>query len=396
MPRRLAQRLILSLTVIVVIIAAVSGLITVRNQERQLLDAMILGADQLSRGIASATWHAMLANHRESAYSVMQTIASKRGIDGIRIYNRDGQVMYSTTKGEAGNVRAGKNSEACAVCHARPTPVLVQDAAMRSRVARTPAGHRTLSIVTPILNEKSCSQAACHAHPAHQKVLGVLDVALSLNAVDAEVADMKFRASLVSVIEILLIGAFIFGFTRKFVAKPVQKLVQSTKAIAAMELDRPIELKHGSVELDELAASFNTMRRKLRAAVEENAEFTEKLEAKVAERTDQLKAAQHKLMQSDRLASLGQLAASVAHEINNPVSGVLNLSMLMQRILKDDGDPAGSHPRVSEVSRPGHQRDDASRADRLRLAVVLPAIQAAARARRSEQDRAIHLVAAVP
>jgi two-component system, NtrC family, sensor kinase len=60
---------------------------------------------------------------------------------------------------------------------------------------------------------------------------------------------------------------------------------------------------------------------------------------KVEERTAQLKAAQTKLMQSDRLASLGQLSASVAHEINNPVSGVLNLSMLMQRILKDDGIP---------------------------------------------------------
>ena len=46
-------------------------------------------------------------------------------------------------------------------------------------------------------------------------------------------------------------------------------------------------------------------------------------------------------MQADRLSSLGQLSASVAHEINNPLSGVLNLSMLMQRILKDDGIPKG-------------------------------------------------------
>jgi two-component system, NtrC family, sensor kinase len=49
-------------------------------------------------------------------------------------------------------------------------------------------------------------------------------------------------------------------------------------------------------------------------------------------------------MQTDRLASLGQLSASVAHEINNPVSGVLNLAMLMQRILKDDGIPPARIP----------------------------------------------------
>jgi len=62
-------------------------------------------------------------------------------------------------------------------------------------------------------------------------------------------------------------------------------------------------------------------------------------EAKVAERTAQLQQAQRRLLQADRLASLGQLAASVAHEINNPLSGVLNFSALMGRILKDDGVP---------------------------------------------------------
>jgi C4-dicarboxylate-specific signal transduction histidine kinase len=65
----------------------------------------------------------------------------------------------------------------------------------------------------------------------------------------------------------------------------------------------------------------------------------------VEDRTQQLKAAHRKLMQTDRLASLGELAASVAHEINNPIAGVLNLSMLLQRMLKDDGVP---QPRIPE------------------------------------------------
>jgi two-component system NtrC family sensor kinase len=81
------------------------------------------------------------------------------------------------------------------------------------------------------------------------------------------------------------------------------------------------------------------MRDRLRSALGEINQFTQNLETKVEERTRQLQAAQKKLLQSDRLASLGQLSASVAHEINNPVSGVLNLSMLMQRMLKEDGIP---------------------------------------------------------
>src|SRR5271157_2119525 len=95
-PSHLAQKLILSLTIIVIIVAGVSGFLNVKTQERQLLDTMVLGADQLSNGITSATWHAMLADDREAAYEVMQTIATKQGIDRIRIFNRDGKIMFST------------------------------------------------------------------------------------------------------------------------------------------------------------------------------------------------------------------------------------------------------------------------------------------------------------
>ena len=117
-----------------------------------------------------------------------------------------------------------------------------------------------------------------------------------------------------------------------------------------------------SEELDELARSFEVMRERLRTALGEINEFTQKLETKVEERTEQLKAAQKKLVQSDRLASLGQLSASVAHEINNPVSGVLNLSMLMQRMLTDDGIPPGRLAEfrkylaqvIGETTRVGH------------------------------------------
>jgi two-component system NtrC family sensor kinase len=269
----------------------------------------------------------------------MHTIAEKQGIDKIRIFNRDGQVMYSTEHGEAGRTRVDKRSEACSVCHSSLEPRMVVKASSRARVFSSPAGHRSLAMVTPIYNEPSCSDASCHAHPKSMKVLGVLEVALSIAPVDQEVAAMKMRAFAVTGIEILLISAFIYYFTRRFVTKPVGQLASATTAISEMRLDQPVEVRGGSVEIDNLAASFNTMRNQLSKAINDLNQFNETLEAKVEERTEQLKAAQTKLMQSDRLASLGQLSASVAHEINNPVSGVLNLAMLLQRILKDDGIP---------------------------------------------------------
>jgi len=340
MPRRLARKLMLSITVIVVIVAAVSGLVNVKTEESQLLDAMILGADQLSKGITSAIWHAMLDDHREAAYEVMQTIARKQGIDRIRMFNRSGQVMFSTNSDDR-QASANLHDDTCSMCHAPGAPRFQLDLPSRVRTFRAADGRRLLTMVTPIYNEPSCSQAECHAHPQAMKVLGVLDLSLTLDSVDSEMTHTKLRVLLVTAVEVTLIGLFIIFFTRRFLSRPIEKLIEGTKRVSQMELDQPIEITGSSEEIDELARSFDIMRERLRTAVAEINQFTQKLETKVEERTQQLKAAHQKLLQSDRLASLGQLSASVAHEINNPVAGVLNLSMLMQRMLKDDGIPPG-------------------------------------------------------
>jgi two-component system NtrC family sensor kinase len=194
-------------------------------------------------------------------------------------------------------------------------------------------------MVTPIYNEPSCSQADCHAHPREMKVLGVLDLALNLDSVDREIAGVKVRVLLTTVVEVVLISLFIIYFTSRFLTRPIGKLVEGTHAISEMDLEKPLDLRDSSEELDELARAFDLMRERLKVALGELNQFAQNLETKVEERTQQLRAAHQKLLQSDRLASLGTLAASVAHEINNPVSGVLNLSMLMQRMLKDNGVP---------------------------------------------------------
>ncbi len=334
--RRLALKLIVSLTLIVGVVEGVSGFINVKTQEKQLLDAMILGADQLSKAITSSTWQAMLANRRDAAYEVMQTIALKQGISQIRIFNKEGRVMYSTASGI--NTVVNKRDEACSLCHDSSQPLEKVDVPSRARIYRGPDGIRKLVMVTPIYNEPACSQASCHAHPKAMKVLGVLDLTLDLDRVDQEVNGIQLRGFLATGIYILLIGLFIVFFTQHFVDAPIRKLIEGTRAVSEMQLDQPIAIDT-SEELGELARSFNVMRERLKQAMDEINQFTQSLEAKVEERTQQLRIAHQRLLKSDRLASLGQLSASVAHEINNPISGVLNLSMLMQRIVKDNGIP---------------------------------------------------------
>ncbi|HEY9167004.1 MAG TPA: ATP-binding protein [Candidatus Kryptonia bacterium] len=336
MPRHLSLQIILSLTVIVVVVEGVSGYISLKNQERQILQAMINGADQLSRGITSATWHAMLADDRSSSYQVMQTIASNPGIIRIRIFNREGRVMFSTKPEDSKQV--DKGAEACAMCHSSTEPLVNIDASSRARVMPSTGNGRQLALVTPIYNEPACSNAVCHAHPASTSVLGVLDVAFDLKPLDSEMDAARAGVLVVAAIQILFIGLFIVFFTKRFLDRPIHKLIAGTHAVSEMQLDQKIEI-NSSVELGELARSFNLMSSRLGKAMGDLNDAAEILEKKVDERTRQLEIAHKKLLQSDRLASLGQLSATVAHEINNPISGVLNLAMLLERILKDDGVP---------------------------------------------------------
>jgi len=250
MPRRLARKLILSITVIVLIVAAVSGLVNVSTEEKQLLNTVLLGAGQLSKGISSATWHAMLDDHREAAYQVMQTIALKQGIDRIRMFNSAGRVTFSTNQED----------------RQESLDLRKLDAKALVKVYRGADGWRRLDMRTPIYNETSCSQAECHAHPSDVKTLGLLDLSLSLQDVDHEVAGIKYRVLLVSGVEVTLIGLFIIFFTRRFVGQPIERLIAGTKAISQMELDQPLDIAGNSEELDELATGVAAPPLRSRAA----------------------------------------------------------------------------------------------------------------------------------
>ncbi len=340
MPHKLGPKLMLSLTILIVAISCVSGYLNYRTQKKQLVETMILGADQLSRGITGAAWHAMLDDDRKAAYEIMRVIADKQGVDRIRMFNREGRVVFSTDAHEQASV-ASLSDEVCTRCHSQGRVREKPSEDSRVRYATSPEGVKTINMATPIYNEPSCSNASCHAHRASTKVLGVVDIALRLDPVEKQTRAMTLQAVISTVLEVSIGAAFVILFTRRFVANPIRQLIAGTKAVSAMELDEPITIARGTQELDELADSFNRMRERLKLAVAELNEMQQTLESKVEERTQQLQATQRKLIQSDRLATLGQLAASVAHEINNPVSGVLNLSTLLERLMANGTYPAG-------------------------------------------------------
>jgi len=170
------------------------------------------------------------------------------------------------------------------------------------------------------------------------KIIGILYVGtLEKPYIDIANRVMLTFALLASLCVVFLL--IILYFSTTSIIKPLQRLVLATQAIARGDLDHRVEI-HSSDELGVLAASFNQMTEKLKAANTELLEWGKTLEKKVQERTRELMEMQAHLIQSEKLASLGKLAAGIAHEINNPLGGILIYSHLLLEDAKKDSPQA--------------------------------------------------------
>ncbi|HSB12900.1 MAG TPA: cache domain-containing protein, partial [Bryobacteraceae bacterium] len=119
------------------------------------------------------------------------------------------------------------------------------------------------------------------------------------------------------------------------ITRPIGEMVASTRNIAAGRFDQEVRTDSvGEVKL--LAASFNTMLESLRQMRNDLEEWGRTLEEKVNKRTEELVAMRARVEQAERLASLGKLAAGVAHEINNPLGGIMALTALSLEDMKPD------------------------------------------------------------
>jgi two-component system NtrC family sensor kinase len=161
----------------------------------------------------------------------------------------------------------------------------------------------------------------------NSKIIGILYVGmLEKPYIDITNRVMLTFTVIASLCVVLLLVLLYFSTTR--ITNPLQKMVEATKKIAKGNLSHRVDVRSKD-EIGELADSFNQMTKDLKIANEKLIEWGKTLEKKVEERTKELTEMQAHLLQSEKLASLGKLAAGIAHEINNPLGGILIYSHLL-------------------------------------------------------------------
>ena len=228
------------------------GFVLARLQRRQLEESLLVSGKRIGEIVRRSTSYAMLHNDRAGLQEIVDAIASDSGVSSIRIADANGHVAFSSTS-------------------QKPIP--------KSRI---------LNIQTPILNAPGCASAACHAHAADQKILGILDLNLSLATADAGVRQA----------------------TQQFIPLAVLIIILTL-------------------------ATTRFMSRELEAARKE-------LERRVIAKSAELQIAERQMIEAEKLTSLGKLAAVVAHEINNPLSGILCDAKLMRKWI-ERGDSLDAH-----------------------------------------------------
>ncbi|HSM18489.1 MAG TPA: ATP-binding protein [Gemmatimonadales bacterium] len=330
--RSLGIRLLLPLALTVGIVFAVHSLVNYRSTRADLVGFLRSAADNDSDLIRRATHDGMLLNRLDEVQELITRLAAGPGVAAIRVYDKHGVIVLSAHREEIGRYIA-LDSETCLSCHQQAHTSDVGELE-QSGLARAPEGVEVLRHLAVIPNEPSCATAGCHDPPGQKRILGVLDVEMSMLPVESTLRAAQQRIIATTLALILIIGVVSVVFFNRVVHRPVAALHEGTRRIAAGDLKTRISVR-GQHELSELAHAFNRMSEDLSTAQQELKGWSQKLEAKVQEKTSELQRAQRQVLHMEKMASLGKLSATVAHELNNPISGMLNYSRLVERGLED-------------------------------------------------------------
>lgn len=169
-------------------------------------------------------------------------------------------------------------------------------------------------------------------------VVGMLYVGILEAPILAVRTSVMLTFLVVCVLGLVVVFALTYMITRRTIS-PLEEIVAATRKIAAGDLSTRVSVASRD-EIGDLAGSFNDMVSSLQTSKRQLEEWGRTLEERVKDRTDQLVAVQAQMARSEKLASIGRLAAGVAHSINNPLGGILSLSMLAQETCED---PALTH-----------------------------------------------------
>jgi two-component system NtrC family sensor kinase len=334
------SRVVYIITLSSIILFVVFGFIFRSVYEQNLNTVIRQNGNNVGSIVEGSLYHSMLQNDKSTIQSTLDIINTMSGIDDVNMYDYKDSLVYSSFSSDT----ASHSNPDCLSCHQNIQSMFprteksyrIIDVKSECSMNQNDNIHRHLLIRSPILNEKSCYTSACHAHLESDKVLGSLVIKLPLYDLDNAVEKSSEKFYLLAMVTTLLLILILIFFTRRRIKDPLNDIIKASVAVSNGNKKTRLEIKPNQLDdMRMVSLAFNDMLDNLQSATEELQNWSQQLEYKVQKKSEELGAARNELIQIERIASLGKLSSSVAHEINNPLSGILVYTKLIHKQLSN-------------------------------------------------------------
>ena len=277
---------ILSFLLFMLAIGSVT-LFHIRREHTHITTSSLRTADLMMSVIERAIYSSMSTGNTRDVQTILEMVGSDERLDGVRIFHPDGRVLKSSEPNEIGR-------------RVNPHDLATFLQGQRHDTFRGPSGQEVIGVVKPIYTEKSC--VPCHG--SGRRVIGVLNLDLSLDEMEAQLLQTSQLFGLTMLTIVLLLTWGISLIFHRFVRKPLQTM--SAKMAQVEEGDLTVRLEpQSNDEVSGLMVSFNSMVDRLSLANDELQDYH-----------------YQQMERADRLASVGEMSAGIAHEIKNPLAGI--------------------------------------------------------------------------
>ena len=279
--RSIIYKLTILVGLILLVCIAVWAYFNINYQQKKIMQGILEGADGLSHSIKLGMHYAMMHNLRDDITLIIKNIAREKKLENIRIYNKSGEIKFSNKDDEV-DQKTNIKAEACDICHRTEPPLTELSLLERTRIISAPQGHRMLGIISPIYSEPGCA-SGCHAHPEGKQVLGALDLVISLEKTDRELAVFEGWLIAFAAVLFLVTSAAIIFFIMRFIRRPIKKMMDGTRLIAngdylkKIDVDQIDELGRLSVAIDKMGKRISEKQAELNKQRDEYQNLFEKV-----------------------------------------------------------------------------------------------------------------------
>jgi two-component system NtrC family sensor kinase len=290
--------------------------------------------------VEGSLYKSMLENDKSTLHSTLDVINTMPGIDDVNLYDQNNNLAYSSFTSDSEH----HSNPDCLSCHSnldemfskRERSYLIIDEKSDCSMNPGKPGQRHLLIRRPILNEVSCYTASCHAHTENDEVLGSLVIRMPLKDLDSALKKSSVDFLILSLVITAAVLSVLIWFTRRRIKDPLHSIIAASEAVSAGEVNTRLAIGPDLLDdMKKVSQAFNNMLDNLDRAASELENWSKQLEYKVQKKSEELSEVQNELINVERIASLGKLSASVAHEINNPLSGILIYTKLIHKQIEN-------------------------------------------------------------